>query len=160
MKSLSRVRLLATPWTAAYQAPLSMGFSRQEDWSGVPLPSPSLLLVIGFIWIYFPLSLFLSKPLYHMPFHSIPYCCIKHVPPHCLCLHISAFHGCSYHHFLCCVATASGLKVDNQQSACIQLFCFSQFLCLSLALFPHSLNPLLIWLTVQSDPFFFSSTGE
>ena len=39
-KSLSRVRLLATPWTAAHQAPLSMGFSRQEYWSGVPLPSP------------------------------------------------------------------------------------------------------------------------
>ena len=39
MKSLSRVRLLATPWTAAYQAPPSMGFSRQEYWSGVPLPS-------------------------------------------------------------------------------------------------------------------------
>ena len=41
MKLLSRVRLLATPWTAAYQAPLSMGFSRQEYWSGVPLPSPT-----------------------------------------------------------------------------------------------------------------------
>ena len=41
MKSLSRVRLSATPWTAAYQAPPSMGFSRQEYWSGVPLPSPS-----------------------------------------------------------------------------------------------------------------------
>ena len=41
-KSLSHVRLLATPWTAAYQAPLSMGFSRQEYWSGVPLPSPIL----------------------------------------------------------------------------------------------------------------------
>ena len=40
VKSLSRVWLLATPWTAAYQAPLSMGFSRQEYWSGVPLPSP------------------------------------------------------------------------------------------------------------------------
>ena len=40
MKSLSRVRLLATPWTAAYQAPPSMGFSRQEYWIGVPLPSP------------------------------------------------------------------------------------------------------------------------
>ena len=40
MKSLSRVRLFATPWTVAYQAPLSMGFSRQEYWSGVPLPSP------------------------------------------------------------------------------------------------------------------------
>ena len=40
MKSLRRVRLLATPWTAAYQGPPSMGFSRQEYWSGVPLPSP------------------------------------------------------------------------------------------------------------------------
>ena len=39
---LSRVRLLATPWTAAYQAPTFMGFSRQEYWSGVPLPSPTI----------------------------------------------------------------------------------------------------------------------
>ena len=42
VKSLSRARLLVTPWTAAYQAPPSMGFSRQEYWSGVPLPSPDL----------------------------------------------------------------------------------------------------------------------
>ena len=40
VKSLSRVRLLVTPWTAAYQAPPSMGFARQEYWSGLPLPSP------------------------------------------------------------------------------------------------------------------------
>ena len=40
VKLLSRVWLLETPWTAAYQASLSMGFSRQEYWSGVPLPSP------------------------------------------------------------------------------------------------------------------------
>ena len=40
VKSLSHVRLLATPWTAAHQAPPSMGFSRQEYWSGVPSPSP------------------------------------------------------------------------------------------------------------------------
>ena len=40
VKLLSRVRLFATPWTAAYQAPLSMGFSRQECWSGLPVPSP------------------------------------------------------------------------------------------------------------------------
>ena len=38
VKSLSRVRLPATPWTAAHQAPLSMGFSSQKYWSGVPLP--------------------------------------------------------------------------------------------------------------------------
>ena len=43
-KSLSRVQLLATPWTVAYQAPSSMGFSRQEYWSGLPLPSPFVSL--------------------------------------------------------------------------------------------------------------------
>ena len=40
VKSLSHVQLFVTPWTAAYQAPLSMGFSRQEYWSGLPFPSP------------------------------------------------------------------------------------------------------------------------
>ena len=40
VKSFSRVRLFETPWTAAYQAPPSMGFSRQEYWSGLPVPSP------------------------------------------------------------------------------------------------------------------------
>ena len=40
VKSFSRVCLFATPWTIAYQAPLSMGFSRQEYWSGLPFPSP------------------------------------------------------------------------------------------------------------------------
>ena len=38
LKSLSHIQLLATPWTAAYQAPLSIGFSRQEYWSGSPVP--------------------------------------------------------------------------------------------------------------------------
>ena len=46
VKSLSHVRLLATPWTAAHQASPSMGFSRQECWSGVPLPSPQVVLVV------------------------------------------------------------------------------------------------------------------
>ena len=41
VKSLSRVQLFTTPWTAAHQAPPSMGFSRQEYWSGLPFPSPS-----------------------------------------------------------------------------------------------------------------------
>ena len=62
VKSLSRVQLLATPWTMAYKAPLSMGFSRQEHWSWLPLPSLSdkyliastkhlitMILVMGFI---------------------------------------------------------------------------------------------------------------
>ena len=44
VKLLSRVQLLVTPWTAAYQGPSSMGFSRQEYWSGVPLPSPIIAL--------------------------------------------------------------------------------------------------------------------
>ena len=43
-QSLSRVRLIVTPWTSAYQAPPSMGFSSQEFWSGVPLPSPITVL--------------------------------------------------------------------------------------------------------------------
>ena len=47
VKLLSRARLLETPWTAAYQAPPSMGFSRQKYWSGVPLPSPLLLVILA-----------------------------------------------------------------------------------------------------------------
>ena len=54
VKLLSRVQLFATPWTAAHQAPPSMGFSRQEYWSGVPLPSPFLLLLgLNVYVIYF-----------------------------------------------------------------------------------------------------------
>ena len=50
VKSLSHVQLLATPWTAAHQAPPSMGFSRQEYWSGLPLPSPEGRLVTSKDW--------------------------------------------------------------------------------------------------------------
>ena len=46
VKSLSHVCVFVTPWTVAYQAPLHMGFSRQEYWSGVPLPSPSKWLAM------------------------------------------------------------------------------------------------------------------
>ena len=56
VKLLSRVWLLAPPWTAAHQAPLSMGFSRQECWSGLPLPSPLEELV----WTKCIFSIFLS----------------------------------------------------------------------------------------------------
>ena len=45
VKSLNPVQLSATPWTAAHQAPPSMGFSRQEYWSGMPLPSPKYMLI-------------------------------------------------------------------------------------------------------------------
>ena len=48
VKSLSCARLFATPRTEAHQAPLSVGFSRQEDWSGLPFPSPIIyLLTVG-----------------------------------------------------------------------------------------------------------------
>ena len=44
LSRFSRVRLFTTPWTAAYQAPPSMGFSRQEYWSVLPLPSPVTMM--------------------------------------------------------------------------------------------------------------------
>ena len=59
MKLLSRVRPSATPWTEAFQAPLSVGFFRQEYWSGVPLPCPSICLHICF-YLSWHLSLSLS----------------------------------------------------------------------------------------------------
>ena len=55
VKSFSRVWLLETPWTAAYQAPPSMGFSQQQYWSGVPLPSPTYMhrcTYISNIWMH------------------------------------------------------------------------------------------------------------
>ena len=52
LSRFSRVRLFATPWTAAYQAPPSMGFARQEYWSGVPLPSACLSLGRQLIFVY------------------------------------------------------------------------------------------------------------
>ena len=54
VKLLSSIRLLAIPWTAAHQAPPSMGFSRQEYWSGVPLPSP--IYIIGWSFCQFVFS--------------------------------------------------------------------------------------------------------
>ena len=59
VKSLSRVRLLATPWTAAYWAPPSMGFSRQEYWSEVPLPSPTSMwdeCNCAVVWAFFGIA--------------------------------------------------------------------------------------------------------
>ena len=54
VKSLSSVRLSATPWTAAHQAPLSMGFSRQEYWSGSPLPYIYIPILYVFFLPHFP----------------------------------------------------------------------------------------------------------
>ena len=60
VKLLSCVGLLATPWTAAYQAPPPMGFSRPEYWSGVSLPSPSLLARYLHLVVPFEVQLILS----------------------------------------------------------------------------------------------------
>ena len=77
MKSLSCVRLFATPWTVAYKAPLSMGFSRQEYWSELPFPSPYRMSIeVGinpiqeFAWksVVFPL---LSVELQYTLIHKI-----------------------------------------------------------------------------------------
>ena len=55
VKSLSHVLLFATPWTIAYQAPPSVGFSRQEYWSGLPFPSPAqymvTLIILGIVGV-------------------------------------------------------------------------------------------------------------
>ena len=73
-KSLSHVRLLATPWTAAYQAPPSMGFSRQKYWSGVPSPSPPQVnrshkcqLQNSLLFTRFSLFTRIGGPLSHKP---------------------------------------------------------------------------------------------
>ena len=65
VKLLSRVRLFATPWTVAYQAPLSMGFSRQESWSGLPFPSPGDLPNPGLN----PGLPHCRQTLYHLSYH-------------------------------------------------------------------------------------------
>ena len=85
VKALGHARVLVTPWTAAYQAPSSMGFSRQEYWSGVPSPSPNMLsrLVITFLsrskrlwisWLQSPSAVISQTPqnkVWHC-FHCFP----------------------------------------------------------------------------------------
>ena len=72
VKSLSRVRLFAIPWTAAHQAPPSMGFSRQEYWSGVPLPSPkgrsSCVLVPQYLLVWWNLYILFFSEWYFQVF--------------------------------------------------------------------------------------------
>ena len=81
VKSLSRVQLFATPWIAAYQAPPSMQFSRQEYWSGVPLPSP-IFIASG--------QNFLSLPLLGSKFYedkaSLSYECTPRAEEHGWCI--------------------------------------------------------------------------
>ena len=87
VKSLSHVRLLVTPWTVAYQALPSVGFSRQEYWSGVPLPSPGIIQYVAFSnWL-----LSLSK----YTFKALP--CVFHGLIACLFLSLNniSLCGCS-----------------------------------------------------------------
>ena len=71
VKALSRVPLLATPQTAAYQAPPFMGFSRQEYWSGMPLPSPSQhLALVNLYFSFLNLLVFHLYPQDYKPFES------------------------------------------------------------------------------------------
>ena len=71
VKSLSRVQLFANPWTAAHQAPPSMGFSRQEYWSGVPLPSPvNLATTSQFLLCHLPYCCLGSDTDYLNPIHD------------------------------------------------------------------------------------------
>ena len=76
VKSLSRVQPSATPWTAAHQAPLPIGFSRQEYWSGVPLSSPPSMATSPKIGITPPVPSLLCK------FHRIPDICLPYSPPY------------------------------------------------------------------------------
>ena len=80
VKSLSLVWLFATPWRAAYQAPLSMGFSRQEYWNGVPLPSPIYVhrhALITFCLTPLRLLIYLSMlPVANEAHPSYLFCCL------------------------------------------------------------------------------------
>ena len=60
LSHLSRVRLCATPETAAHQAPPSLGFSRQEHWSGLPIPSPGFCILNDFVPMQYPPHCLLS----------------------------------------------------------------------------------------------------
>ena len=70
---------LSNPWTAAFQAPPSMRLSRQEYWSGLPLPSPSFLLVICFTHcsIYMSMLLILTHSFSHYVYKSMLYVCVS-----------------------------------------------------------------------------------
>ena len=80
VNSLSHVPLFTTPWTAAYQAPPSMGFSRQEDWSGVPLPSPEYCLLTHFYnWLLKGLLLHRQGAVWQQELHPmISVCSASH----------------------------------------------------------------------------------
>ena len=71
VKSLSRVRLLVTPWTAAFQAPPSMGFSKQEYWNGLPLKPAYKWLLMAVFCVIFPGSLHFNSEVINQPTSNI-----------------------------------------------------------------------------------------
>ena len=100
VKSLGHVQVFATPWTTAYQTPLSMGFSRQEYWSGVPLPSPLVSLIFLKSSLVFPILLFSSISLHHwgrLSYLSLLFFGTLHsdayIFPFLLCLSLLFFHS-------------------------------------------------------------------
>ena len=74
VKSLSRVRLFVTPWPAAYQAPPSIGFSRQEYWSGVPLPSPEEISSLSHSIVFLCILLTCEEGFLISPCYSLELC--------------------------------------------------------------------------------------
>ena len=102
VKLLSRVRLFTTPWTAAFQAPLSMGFSRQEYWSWVPSPSPYMRYTHHIYHIYIYRHTFVTHSIYHTYL--------------CLVYHIYVFYSSRWlhfqlFHFLSCVHSLKVLSI-------------------------------------------------
>ena len=125
VKSLSRVRLLATPWTAAHQAPPSMGFSRQEYWRGVPLPSPEPVLHASKVQLQGPTTsdaaegengdcLRQKSPSPATGSHNISEACPTHVVCQPQSLRPSVGHPLGEQlHCLCCSIRASVFKVNT-----------------------------------------------
>ena len=109
LKSLSCVRLFSTPWSAAYQAPPSMGFSRQEYWSGVPLPSPFFILLIST-----PVSVSESMSIYgHLASLDIPIYLWNHDDDCGTFLLVSSRQPLSHEHLLTCYILGNFTRVDH-----------------------------------------------
>ena len=124
VKSLSRVRLLATPWIVAYQAPLSMGFPRQEYWSGLLLPSPKQLNYTRNKNTSFPVLL------RSMIFDVLCNCCTWLVGNH--------IKVCSCNHF----STLLAVMLDgSMKSAMVKVFTLQKFANATNQNSPHSPSP-------------------
>ena len=109
LKSLSCVRLSSTPWSAAYQAPPSVGFSRQEYWSGVPLPSPFFILLIST-----PVSVSESMSIYgHLASLDIPIYLWNHDDDCGTFLLVSSRQPLSHEHLLTCYTLGNFTRVDH-----------------------------------------------